>query len=78
MLGDDHPETGSAYDNLALFIDDQGRSTEAEPLFRKALLIRTKSLGSEHPDTITSSSNLGANLVAQAATQRPKCSCARR
>ena len=31
-----------------------GRYAEAEPLFKRALVIREKALGPEHPDVVTS------------------------
>ena len=40
------------------------RKDEAEPLFRRALDIRTKSLSPEHPDTIATMSGLGLLLQA--------------
>ena len=39
--------------NLAELYRDQDRPAEAEPLFERALAIREKVLGPEHPDTKT-------------------------
>jgi tetratricopeptide (TPR) repeat protein len=43
---------------------DQGRYTEAEPLFLRTLAIQEQQLGSEHPDTAISLNGL-ANLYSQ-------------
>ena len=43
----------------------QGKYAEAEPLYRKALAIRLKTLGEDHPDTAVSYNNLASNLNAQ-------------
>jgi len=39
--------------NLAALYLAQGKYAEAEPLFQRALAVREKALGPEHPDTIT-------------------------
>ena len=36
----------------------QGKYAEAEPLFKRALAIREKALGKDHPDVATSLNNL--------------------
>ena len=41
---------------------DQGRGDRAEPLFREALALRRRELGSEHQETATSLSDLGLLL----------------
>ena len=41
---------------------DQGRYAEAEPLYKRALAIREKALGPEHPDVATSLENYAALL----------------
>jgi tetratricopeptide (TPR) repeat protein len=43
----------------------QGRYGEAEPLYKKALEILEKKLGSRHPSTVTVSKNFAALLRAQ-------------
>lgn len=35
VMGDDHPDTLTALDNLALILKEQGRLADSEPLFRK-------------------------------------------
>ena len=44
--------------NLAVLYDEQGRYAEAEPLYKRALAIREKALGPDHPDVATSLNNL--------------------
>jgi Tfp pilus assembly protein PilF len=41
-----------------LYLDDRARYAEAEPLYQRALAIREKALGADHPDTATSLNNL--------------------
>ncbi|MCX5698057.1 MAG: tetratricopeptide repeat protein [Candidatus Omnitrophica bacterium] len=47
---------------IALFLDINARYQEAEFLYRRALAIREKILGPEHPDTATSLGNLALLL----------------
>ena len=65
VLGEDHPDTATSYNNLASNLNAQGKYGAAEPLFQKALAIRLKVLGEDHPDTATSYNNLASNLDAQ-------------
>ncbi|MCT7990299.1 tetratricopeptide repeat protein [Laspinema olomoucense] len=60
VLGDEHPDTATSLNNLALLYKSQGRYREAEPLFLQALNIRRKVLGDEHPDIAGSLNNLAA------------------
>jgi hypothetical protein len=46
---------------LALLCHDQGESAKAEPLLKRALAIREKALGPDHPHVAQSLENL-ANL----------------
>ena len=64
-LGEDHLETAASYNNTAYSLDGQGRYAEAEPLYRKALEIRTRVLGEDHRDTANSYNNIAYNLGAQ-------------
>ena len=45
--------------NLGTLYNSQGKYKEANPLYRRALEIREKALGLEHPDTAVSLNNLG-------------------
>ncbi|HEX8199703.1 MAG TPA: tetratricopeptide repeat protein [Isosphaeraceae bacterium] len=65
VLGEDHPDTATSYDNLGVNFYEQGKHAEAEPLLRKALTIRERVLGEDHPDTVRSYNNLAGNLDAQ-------------
>ncbi len=58
VLGKDHPDTATSYNNLAVLYEKQERYQEAEELYKKSLCIREKVLGNNHPDTATSYSNL--------------------
>jgi tetratricopeptide (TPR) repeat protein len=65
VLGDEHPETATSYNNVASNLDDQGNYAEAEAGYRKALAIYRKALGEEHPGTATSYNNLAGNQIDQ-------------
>ena len=49
----------------------QGHYAKAEPLYQRALAIREKTLGPEHPDTANSLNNLAALYTPRATTPRP-------
>jgi hypothetical protein len=65
VLGEDHSNTASSYNNLATNQDAQGKHALAEVGHRKALAIRLEVLGEDHPDTAESYNNLAANQDAQ-------------
>ena len=48
--------------NLALLYRAQGKYTEAEPLFRRALAVWEKALGPEHPNVAMALENYAALL----------------
>ncbi len=48
--------------NVAVVYEDLGRYAEAEPLYKRALAIREKALGPEHPSVATSLENYAARL----------------
>ncbi|CAJ2512806.1 Uu.00g009250.m01.CDS01 [Anthostomella pinea] len=48
--------------NLALVLDSQGKHAEAEQIHWQTLKLKTKVLGREHPDTLTSMDNLAEGL----------------
>jgi tetratricopeptide (TPR) repeat protein/CHAT domain-containing protein len=56
--GPDHPDVGTALNNLAFLYRVHGRYAEAEPLYKRSLAIREKALGPEHPDVGTTLNNL--------------------
>jgi hypothetical protein len=51
--------------SLAGLLQAQGDFAGARPLFERALTIREKALGPEHPDTAVSLNNLAGLLQAQ-------------
>src|SRR5262249_15294497 len=53
-----HPEDPLLLNDLALVLEQQGRYTEAEPLFQRAVQGYESSRGSNHPDVATSLNNL--------------------
>jgi eukaryotic-like serine/threonine-protein kinase len=62
----DDPETeASLRDTIGMILMNNGRLARSEPLFRDAMEKRRRVLGSEHPDTLTSNSNMGGLLQAQ-------------
>ncbi|WP_292761209.1 tetratricopeptide repeat protein, partial [Nostoc sp. NOS(2021)] len=58
LLGEEHPDVASSYNNLAGLYHSQGRYSDAEPLYKKALSIAELSLGIDHPSTATIRKNL--------------------
>src|SRR5438309_1126433 len=52
-VGEQHFFTAFVYSGLADCLAEQGRYALAQPLFEKALAIRRKVLGEEHPATAT-------------------------
>ena len=65
VLGKEHPDTLKSVNNLAALYQRQGRYSEAEPLYKRALEARERVLGPEHPDTLVSVNNLAALYQAQ-------------
>lgn len=47
---------------IALVLDDQGKSLEAEKMHQQVLKLHQKTLGVEHPDTLRSINNLTSTL----------------
>jgi tetratricopeptide (TPR) repeat protein len=65
QLGEDHPFTALAYNNLGSVLMRSGEAEEAQAHFLRALAIRRRVLGDNHPDTAHSLITLG-ELLAQA------------
>ena len=59
------PPDVEAYNNLAANLQDQGKYSQAQPLFEKALAIDRRMLTDDHPTTASSYNNVAANLDAQ-------------
>ena len=51
ILGDEHPDTISAMNNLANTLGDQGRLDKASTLFKEAYQRSVSTLGQSHPRT---------------------------
>ena len=58
LLGEEHPVTVSAMNNLAGTYASLGKYTDAEKLKSKVLDLRTRCIGEEHPVTISAMGNL--------------------
>jgi tetratricopeptide (TPR) repeat protein len=65
VLGNDHTDTLASINNLATFLKEQGKLTEAEPLNREAVKGFRRFLGDDHPDTVKSIINLAVVLYDQ-------------
>jgi len=65
VLGKEHPDTLASVHNLAALYQAQGRYSEAEPLYKRALEAYERVLGKGHPDTLASVNNLAALYYAQ-------------
>jgi hypothetical protein len=59
VLGEEHLETLTSMNNLALDLKSLGRAEEAAVWREKDVEISTRVLGEEHPGTLISMSNLG-------------------
>jgi tetratricopeptide (TPR) repeat protein len=64
-LGAEDANTGTALNNLALLLSDQGDLSGARQLYERALAIHEKTLGPEHPLTATTLNNLARLLADQ-------------
>ena len=63
-FGPQDPRLATSLNNLAELYRLQGKFVDAEPLYKRSLAIREKSLGPEHPRVAGSLNNL-AGLVVQ-------------
>jgi tetratricopeptide (TPR) repeat protein len=61
-LGDDHPSTLAAANNLAISLQALGRYERARQLDEDTLTRRRRLLGDDHPSTLTSANNLALDL----------------
>ena len=62
LLGPQHPDVGSSYNNLAAVLTDQGDLKQAREYHERALAIRQQTLGPQHPDVGSSYNNLATVL----------------
>jgi tetratricopeptide (TPR) repeat protein len=65
LLGEEHPDTLSTLQNLAVTLQAQGDLPGARRLYERALEAMTRLLGEEHPDTLNTLQNLAGTLYAQ-------------
>jgi tetratricopeptide (TPR) repeat protein len=77
ILGEGHPDTAGAYNNLALCQENQGRYSQAELNYERALAIARKALGEDHPHTGTAYSNLALCQHSQGRYGQAERSCER-
>ena len=61
-FGPEDPRLAASLNNLAALYQAQGRSAEAEKLFKRALAIVEKALGPEHPTVAQALENYAALL----------------
>ena len=64
VLGDDHPDTLTSANNLAVDLRELGEHEQARDLDEDTLARRRRVLGDDHPDTLSSASNLADDLRA--------------
>ncbi len=60
-----HSDTATSLNNLANLYYNQGRYTEAEPLYIEAVAIAEETLGVDHPNTVIIRDNLARLRNAQ-------------
>ncbi|KAK3174783.1 hypothetical protein OEA41_002029 [Lepraria neglecta] len=65
VLGEEHPDTLTAMNNLANSLSEKGRLDETASMSQQVLEKRRRILGEEHPDTIRAISNLANSLSDQ-------------
>ena len=65
-LGQEHPQTFTSMNNLAVILQSQGKYEAAKPLYDETLRLRKKVLGQEHPDTLASINNLAFSYKVKA------------
>lgn len=58
VLGDEHPQTLTSMQNLALVWKDQSRDTEAIQLMAQCVRLSTRTLDADYPHTLLSSEKL--------------------
>lgn len=63
LLGDEHPQTLDALNNLSTALQNQGRASEALPLLEEVVEARRRVEGDGQASTLTSMSNLGGVLI---------------
>jgi len=59
MLGRDHPDLTGVLVGLGILYAGQGKSSEAEPLFERAIAVRERAFGPQHPTLAAPVAHLG-------------------
>jgi tetratricopeptide (TPR) repeat protein len=62
VLGNEHSDTLTTRNNLAMILDQQGKSAEAEQMHKEALVLWEKVAGKEHQCTLAGMSGIAAAL----------------
>ena len=72
-------EAARLLNQAGYYLDGRARYAEAEPLYRRALAIREKALGPDHPDTATSLNDLAGlyRLQGRFTARRSRCTAGR-
>ena len=70
-FGLDLPTAASLFHKTAYYLNARAEYREAEPLYQRALAIREKALGPDHPNTATSLDNLASLYHSQGRYSRP-------
>jgi hypothetical protein len=65
LLGEEHPDTLNAMDNLATALQHRGELSAARAWQERVLEARLRVLGEEHPDTLAAMNNLASTLSDQ-------------
>jgi Tfp pilus assembly protein PilF len=58
LLGDEHPSVAQGFNNLGVLHFHQGRYADSVTCLERALALRLRLLGPEHPDTQSTQQNL--------------------
>ncbi len=69
----DSAELATALNTLAVLYQKLGRNQDAEPLYKRALAIREKSFGPEHPHVMATVAISARSTAAWAGLPKPRC-----
>ncbi|XP_044174571.1 uncharacterized protein LOC122958129, partial [Acropora millepora] len=72
LLGPEHPDVASSYNNLANVLHEQGDLKHAKEYHERALAIMQQTLGPQHPHVATSYNNLAIVLSDQGDLKKAK------
>ena len=63
ILGNDHEDTGTCYDNIGMVLYHQDDYEGVMLILHKGLAIRMNALGEDHVDTAESYNNIGSTSM---------------